>query len=304
MIGVDAGGTSTRARCVALDGTRLGVGRSGGANPHAHSPQRAAEQLGIAITHAMDGLDPADLAAMVIGLAGRSALDDPTVANTLAELWTRLRLAVTPRIVNDYEVGFAAATTASSGSVLVAGTGSVAARIIDYRAAGTSGGWGWLLGDEGSAFWLGRAAVRATLRNLQVCAPKSPLCTAVLETAELVGRPADTTAERLIRQVNATAPIALSCYAAAVTATAADPLSAAILHEATRHLIDLLRSTRAPEEDTPIVLLGGLIGPGGPLSERVGNLLRRRFRGTVLRTGDGAQGAVRLALLQQAGELP
>ncbi len=70
-------------------------------------------------------------------------------------------LDVVPRVLSDAETAFASATAEPDGTVLVAGTGSIAGRIRDRRMTTTTGGYGWLLGDEGSAFWLGRQAVRA-----------------------------------------------------------------------------------------------------------------------------------------------
>lgn len=65
--------------------------------------------------------------------------------------------------------------------MVIAGTGSVAARIEDHRLVASAGGHGWLLGDEGSAFWLGREAVRATLHALDRGRTDGDLVTAVLD---------------------------------------------------------------------------------------------------------------------------
>ncbi|GAA2824621.1 hypothetical protein GCM10020220_011490 [Nonomuraea rubra] len=63
--------------------------------------------------------------------------------------------------VGDDVTAFAAGTAVASGSVLISGTGAIAAKIIDHRAVATADGFGWQLGDEGSAFCSARAAARA-----------------------------------------------------------------------------------------------------------------------------------------------
>ena len=84
------------------------------------------------------------------------------------EAWERAGLHCPMRVITDCEAAFATGTSSPSGTVLVAGTGSIAGRIVDHRMVGQSGGYGWLIGDDGSAFWLGREAVRATLKLLDL----------------------------------------------------------------------------------------------------------------------------------------
>ena len=56
VVGLDAGGTSTRALVLDLDGARLGQGVAGGANPNSHPPSVAAAHIGEALAAALDGL--------------------------------------------------------------------------------------------------------------------------------------------------------------------------------------------------------------------------------------------------------
>ncbi|MFD0823888.1 ATPase, partial [Micromonospora zhanjiangensis] len=58
VVGLDVGGTSTRAAVVSLDGERLGTGRAGGGNPTSHGADRAAEALRTALESALVGVDP------------------------------------------------------------------------------------------------------------------------------------------------------------------------------------------------------------------------------------------------------
>src|SRR4051794_889639 len=86
-------------------------------------------------------------------------------------------------------IAFASATPAPSGTVLIAGTGTVATRITDGVITATAGGLGWLLGDEGSGFWLGRAAVRATVEFLSGRADAPVLASLVIRHLVGAARP-------------------------------------------------------------------------------------------------------------------
>ncbi|MFD9893178.1 N-acetylglucosamine kinase [Amycolatopsis sp. NPDC059027] len=302
-IGVDAGGTSTRAVVVDATGVVLGRGRGEGANPNAHEPAVAAGRVADTIVAALGELDPARVRACVVGMAGVSKLSDPSVAAVFAAAWERIGLSGVVRTVTDAEVAFASATSSPDGTVLVAGTGSIAGRIRDHRLAGTAGGYGWLLGDEGSAFWLGREAVRSTLEALGRGLPLDGLAAAVLAEAlalsavDIVTDSDRITASRaLITKANADAPIRLARFAPLVSAAdaAGDPAAKRITSSAAELLVANALATREPGESSPVVLVGSVLSPEGP----VGALVRARLTGCeVLTSSDGVLGAAWLAAL-------
>ncbi|MEC3982803.1 N-acetylglucosamine kinase, partial [Amycolatopsis sp. H20-H5] len=220
VLGVDAGGTSTRAIAVDAEGRVVGTGKGGGANPNSHPPAEAAARIAEAISGALGDLDRGETRACVVGMAGVSKLSDPAIAAVFELAWRGIGLGGAVRTVADAEVAYASATSAPDGTVLVAGTGSIAGRIRDRRLVSTTGGYGWLLGDEGSAFWLGREAVRVTLAKLGQGRPLAGLAAAVL--AEALGLSAVDTLDgagrlaasrSLITRVNAEAPIRLARFA-------------------------------------------------------------------------------------------
>ncbi len=105
------------------------------------------------------------------GFAGATAAstEDPGHVNARAALTAALNRLGIPagrlRVCSDIEAAFASAPgTPADGLALVAGTGAVALRITDRRTTTSVDGDGWLLGDDGSGFWIGRSAVRAALR--------------------------------------------------------------------------------------------------------------------------------------------
>ncbi|MFE3397640.1 N-acetylglucosamine kinase, partial [Kitasatospora indigofera] len=227
VLGVDAGGTAVRAVLADLTGRRLGEARTGGGNPQAQGGPEAAARIGEAIRAALGDHDPGGLAACVIGLAGyrRFATDAAAVAFTEEcraaagpAVPGRLRLALRP----DAEVAFAAGTAAPDGVVLIAGTGAVACRLQRRRVSTLRGGQGWLLGDEGSGFWLGREAARHTLDTLgSPSGAPDALATAVLAALGVPARPRAGAVAGLLRAVYdapATAPAALAPLVGAAAA--------------------------------------------------------------------------------------
>lgn len=308
VVGVDAGGTSTRALAIDASGAVTGSARGEGANPNSHSPTEAAARIAGTIERALGGRT--DVLAAVVGLAGVSKLSDPAVAAVFAQAWEGIGLSGLVRVVSDAEVAYASATTAPDGTVLVAGTGSVAGRIRKRRMVATAGGYGWLLGDEGSAFWLGREAVRSTLDALSGGSPLSGLPAAVLAEAmgpsDMDGLPVTEvdrlrTVRALIAKINGAPPIRLARFAPFVSAaaTAGEPAAMEIVTRAAGHLVATALATRDPDEKTPVVLVGSVLAETGP----VGALVRSGLPGLeVLTSTDGVEGAAWLAAVDAWGD--
>lgn len=301
VVGVDAGGTGSRALAVDLDGFRLGRGASGGANPNSHPYEVAAARIAEAITLAITDLDPAGCRACVVGMAGSSKLTDPAVAAVFHDTWAKLELGCTPRVITDQEAAYASMTSEPTGTILVAGTGSIASRIEDRRAALTVGGTGWLLGDEGSAYWMGREAVRAVLKLAETRVPDGPLANAVLTEALGTWSPdRNEVRNRLITAANAELPIRLARFAPFVSAAFAeeDPVAVDIVYRTVDELVAMVEGTRSSEERTPVVLIGSVVGPESP----VGVLLRQRLADLpIYFSTEGATGAVWLAAVDVLG---
>ena len=296
-LGGDLGGTSTRIVVVGSDGREHGRGITGGGNPTT-DPAGAAAAFGDALRAALSGVDGARVKASVVGVAGGSALRTPAVATHFDRVWTEAGLTCDPGYVPDLEVAFAGGTPASDGAVLVAGTGAAAGSLTDHRLTRTADGHGWLLGDDGSGFWLGREAVRATLRTLDAGTPPGPLVEGVLRDLD-VDRPGpDGQHDRVIQVVNSRPGVQLSALAPLVTAAyrAGDPQAQSIVERAAAALVATLALIRDPAESTPIVLAGSLAGDASPVGAELRTLLAARFAGAVLPARTGVGGAAWLAL--------
>ncbi|MEV4017180.1 BadF/BadG/BcrA/BcrD ATPase family protein [Nonomuraea angiospora] len=284
VLGVDAGGTSSRAALFTVDGTPVGRGHAPGANPVTLGMDHACAHLTAAVQEAA-AASLSHVSAVVLGLAG-----NPGACRALAGRVLRPLLPQGPpvRVVGDTVTAFAAGTSAPSGTVLISGTGAIAAKITNHEQTATADGYGWLLGDEGSGFWLGHAAARATIRAL-TAGSGGRLVALVVRRLLPEGVGEDPVA-RLAAAVHARPPLALAELAPLVSraAEAGDPVAQALVAEAAARLAGTAAQVHEP--GLPIVLAGGVLTSEGPVRRAVHDLLA-----DAVTAGDAASGAAWLA---------
>ena len=301
VLGGDLGGTSTRIVVADPEGNVVGRGAAAGGNPTSH-PASAAANFGQALHAALAGLDASTVKAGVVGMAGGVALARPDVAAQFEAAWSGAGLTVKPDYIGDLEVAFASGTPEPDGTVLIAGTGSNAGLMRNHQLLRTSGGHGWLLGDDGSGFWLGREAVRSVLRSLDLGEPLGLLEESVVH-AVLPDRDEQAVAHRegydvlrddLIRTVNGRPPVMLAELAPAVMAAYEqnDKTAHALVKRAAELLTETVARLMTTSDEGPMVLAGSVAGESSP----VGRLIREHFAGAVLTARDGVGGATWLAL--------
>jgi N-acetylglucosamine kinase-like BadF-type ATPase len=182
LIGVDAGATATRCVVATPDGTVLARGGAGGASQRS-SGGHPAEALTAALRAALSEVEPGRVAVGVVGSAGAGAAGYAATRDAVRASWRAAGLTAEAVVVTDLEVAFAAGTPASTGLLLAAGTGAVSAAFAGGAVVRRCDGYGWLFGDEGSAVWIGLAALRAVLAALDgragPTALTGPVCAAL-----------------------------------------------------------------------------------------------------------------------------
>jgi N-acetylglucosamine kinase-like BadF-type ATPase len=164
LLGVDGGGTATVAWLAAPGGHVLGRGTAGPSNAKAVGPEAARGAIESAIKAAFDaaGLNPAPVDLVCFGLAGFDRPDDRKLLTGWAD---QARWGHRLVMVNDGDLVVAAGTPEGWGVGVIAGTGSIAVgRAPDGRTA-RAGGWGHLIGDEGSAYGVVLDALRLVARR-------------------------------------------------------------------------------------------------------------------------------------------
>lgn len=302
VLGVEAGTFRVDAVVAGLDGAVRGRGRSGSANPSALALADVAAHLVEATTEALAGLDPRSVRAVVVGTAGILGFQRGRSAERLAALWRDAGLDCPITVVPDAVTAFAAGTDQPRGSVLIAGAGAIAARIEGERVSARIDGNGWLVGDDGSGFWLGRQAVRAVFAALDGRGEPTLLLDAVL-AAIAGGRPVPPgRAERVVLLRDAVydgPPVALAALAPLVPAAAS--AGDRVAHRITEQAIELLVQTSAAlvsescDADEPLVLAGSLLAPDGPIRREVAQRLAERRGRAPLLARPGPGGALWLA---------
>lgn len=178
-LGIDGGGSRTRALLCDTLGQIIGQGLSRGTNPRTSTTGELKAHLQEAIEQATRSIDSSKILAAHFGLAG--AGDAGTRAKVQAITKELLCEETTRTIGNDLEIALVGGLGSKTGIVLVAGTGSACyGRTCDGRSA-KCGDWGDLVDDMGSGSWIGLRALQVCVRQTDGRLPKSHLKQAVMD---------------------------------------------------------------------------------------------------------------------------
>lgn len=298
VVGVDAGGTGTRAVLVATDGTVLGGGRASGANLRSSGGEAAVRTaIEQALAGCLAGNRPEHVIGGVVGVAGAGAAGLEQVRRQVTAAWAAVGLAGAPQVGDDVAIAFAAGTSRPSGLVLISGTGAAAAAVRDYQVQRQVDGYGWIAGDEGSAVWLGLHAIRAALAARDGRGPDTMLVDAVDRWL-----PDDTAlpwAQRVIAAVHARLASTYGALAphVAFAAERGDAVARGLVDGAAQRLWAALRAAADDESPDVVVLAGSVIGPGTPVGRAIRTEIQRAWPHVELCTASrGEVGAAVLAL--------
>ena len=285
-IGIDGGGSGTRARLVAADGRTLGEGHSG-ASGLSQGIAQAWHHIGQAVQQAVQAS----------GLSGSNA---PTPANTglglgLAGANNRLLHAqcmqANPgyqelRLASDGHTTLLGAHGGAAGAVIAVGTGSVGlARLADGQIRSV-GGWGFPSGDDGSGALLGLRAMNWTQQVQDGIRANGPMAQAVLQAT---GGQRTAMLEWCCaagqNRFASLAPLVFDC-------AGHDPAAAALLMEAVQ-CVERMALALDPTQALPLALMGGI---GRLLTSRLPPDLQMRL---VPPLGDAMDGALLLFSLSE-----
>jgi N-acetylglucosamine kinase-like BadF-type ATPase len=296
VLGIDAGGSKTLCLLADAEGRIVAEGRGGGANLQAHGELHVEKVLHQVIDDAMADRAVA-VAALCLGLAGMDREDERQIVRSILR---RLGFKTHTLVVNDALIALVAGAGDAPGIVIIAGTGSIAYGTSPAGVAARAGGWGHILGDEGSGYWIGRRALLAVMRAADGRGPATALTSLLLRhfdvasPDQLVSAIYDRGAERQV--LAATGVIVEQARAAG------DIVAGEILQQAAVELTTAAHSVadrlNIRGDAFPIVLAGGMFRAVPWLVDTVTRHLREVApRSTVSRlTAEPAVGAVRLAL--------
>lgn len=297
VVGVDGGGSKTRALVADERGTRVAEAGGDASAVRPGEAERSAGVIAGVVRDALAGAEPdARPRVLCVGVAGvgreseREALHDALVAHELAE---------EVLVQSDFLIALEDAFGEGPGVLLIAGTGSSAFGRGPMGSQARCGGWGPVIGDEGSGAWIGRRALSVVAAASDGREPETALTGAILtategkEPADLIGWAADASPAKLATL----APVVFS------VADAGDLRANAIVsmavEELALHVRALARQLFADERAAiPVAFTGGLLQKGSSYRKRLEHRLKTAVPGAQLHAGevDPARGAVLTAV--------
>ena len=177
-LGIDGGGSHTRALLCDTLGQIIGQGLSGGTNPRTSATVELKLHLQEAIEQATRSVDCSKIISAHFGLAGAGEADTRAKVRTITKELLGKQTACT--IGHDLEIALVGGLANKTGIVLVAGTGSACyGRTCDGRSA-KCGDWGDLVDDAGSGSWIGLRGLQACVSQTDGRLTESPLKQAVM----------------------------------------------------------------------------------------------------------------------------
>jgi N-acetylglucosamine kinase-like BadF-type ATPase len=303
VLGIDAGGTKTV--CLLADGRAriVSEARGGGANLHA-SGELEVEKVLHDVMESAIGDRAITPSAVCLGIAGVDREDE---AHTVLTIMRRMGYRSHVVVVNDALVALAAGVGDAPGIVIIAGTGSIVYGRNARNEAARAGGWGHIIGDEGSGYWIGREALAAVMRAADGRGPATRLTDDVLahfNVTDLSHLPRIVYDREVPRMsVAALGPIVQRA------SELGDAVASHILVRAAEELVVAARSVATKLEmrgdSFPFVLAGGVF----PVVPWLGYQLARRLVEVAPRSQvrlleqEPAVGAVCLALAEANGGL-
>lgn len=288
-IGVDGGGTATRARLTDIHGHILGEGLAG-ASGLMQGTAQAWRNIRLAIERALAvagwaGTAPPPPDALVLGI-GVAGANNPA--------WLADFLAANPGFHNltvesDAYTALLGAHGSRPGVLAIVGTGSIALARLSDGSRRTTGGWGFPSGDEGSGAHLGLQAAKLAQQAADGRRPHGALSRAVLAaTGGSAGSLLSWCCKAGQRDYATLAPLVFDTEAE-------DPMAGVLLGHAVQSVEHLIRAVDT-DGRLPLALWGSV---GLRLIPRLGDIAHARL---VVPAGDALDGALALCFKSQAGE--
>ena len=273
FFGIDGGGTRSRIAIINCAGETLAHCEAGSTNIYSVPEATVFENLAALLNSALQqaGIKSDALAGGCIGSAGLSRQNELTLFHSWFDMLLGANVPV--KLCTDGEILLYGGLNGPEGYCLIAGTGSLAlARSCDGTLT-RAGGFGYLLGDEGAAVWIGKSAIARSLRSEEQRDLPTRMTAALLSACKL------SNSSDLIRYVHHDANKAdIAALAPLVTAAArnGDALALDILQSSAAELALLVRSliARTPHiTNRTLVLAGGVMEHDKIVHEHLTRLL-------------------------------
>lgn len=184
FIGIDGGGSQTRALISNQAGIILGSGQSGPSNPLSNPSETCRQHIEEAIQQAFAARKYESPAAVHLGIAGAGSKKGHDILQAIGETifdCSQTKLSIS----HDLEIALEGGLAGNPGLALVAGTGSACYGKNQSGVKVTSGGWGDLVDDAGSGSWIGLQALQACVQQEDGRLPISGLKDRILDQLDI-----------------------------------------------------------------------------------------------------------------------
>ncbi|HWQ34539.1 MAG TPA: BadF/BadG/BcrA/BcrD ATPase family protein [Blastocatellia bacterium] len=263
-LGVDGGGTNTRAVIVDENGHKRGQGYAEAANYHRVGLESAVSAIVKAVHEACHraGITPQQITAACFGLAGvshpdhhRTMLDALKAALPISEIL----------LETDARIALAGATDNRPGVVIIAGTGSIACGINSQGEFARAGGWGPVMGDEGSGTYIGKRALEVVMEAYDGRGRRTRLTDAVLKHFRIKS-PAELPGVIYNTNIQAMREVAQLSRVVVQAAEAGSRMAQEILREAADELaraaVAVITQLRMQSDSFRVACVGGVFESG------------------------------------------
>jgi N-acetylglucosamine kinase-like BadF-type ATPase len=301
VLGIDAGGTKTICHLADAHGTLISEARAGGANLQASGELQVEKVIHDVMDEAIGDRDIVP-GAICLGIAGVDRAEDSAVVRGIMR---RIGFKARTLVVNDALIALEAGAPGAPGVVIISGTGSIAYGRNARNEGARAGGWGHVLGDEGSGYWIGRAALRAVLREADRRGPRTAL-TPILLAHFGVSEPQNIIHE-VYRHGQRAAAIGALARCVQDAFSQRDPVATGILEAAANELeafgVSVARRLDLGGSPFAFILGGGIFKAIPWLREDLQRRLPMAFPGSTaeLLAREPAAGAVSFALQEARG---
>lgn len=287
VIGIDGGGTKVRAAITRVDGQLMGQGESGTGNYHDVGADIVRANIGEAVSQAWTatGQPPRQADAIFLGLGSIVTQEDREVIRRIVR---ELGIVNDGRIGVDHDlrVALAGGLAGQPGIVLIAGTGSSCYGRNENGQNWRAGGWGPILDDPGSSYWLGRQAMIAAIRDYDGRGSKTRLHQSVIEAVGI-----NSVQEIMLRvELEGMARSEIAALAPLVTSAAAegDDVACSLIERGADQLALMVATVAeriafaATTDKIPVIITGGLTSAGSVFLSPLHRAIQRRAPATCI----------------------
>lgn len=268
LIGIDGGGTNSRLLAVGIDGSLIGECRGKSTNVDSNPQSVVLHNFKLLINAFCSkyncSLD--DCVGLCFGTAG---VDSEASRRMMEQMLDSLDIACPRKVVNDAEVALYANTRGKPGIMLISGTGSIAYGINEKRQVWRAGGFDYLVGDEGSAYWVAKRGVSAALKAYDRTGDETCMLNDICKYLHL--NSVDEIVDFVYKKNKS--DLADLCRVVTEASRKSDAVAMRIMDEAADELVCMVRAVAETlnmgKKEYPLILGGGFLLHDRQLHQRV-----------------------------------